>query len=160
MFNVYGPRSRTSGTYGAVFGVFLAQKLNNQPYTIVGDGTQTRDFTFVTDIVDAYIEVAKSGIVNEIFNLGSGHTYSVNHLVELMGGEIIHIPKRPGEPDCTFADIKKIKNQLGWEARVSFEEGVKIMLNHIDYWRQAPVWTPEKIEGATKDWFKYLGNEN
>jgi len=49
---------------------------------------------------------------------------------------------------------------LGWEARVSFEEGVKIMLNHIDYWRQAPVWTPEKIEGATKDWFKYLGNEN
>lgn len=160
MFNVYGPRSRTSGTYGAVFGVFLAQKLNNQPYTVVGDGTQKRDFTFVIDIVDAYIQVAKSSICNEIFNLGSGHTYSVNHLVELMGGEKIHIPKRPGEPDCTFADVTKIKNQLGWEARVSFEEGVEIMLNHIDYWKEAPVWTPEKIEGATKDWFKYLGNEN
>jgi len=50
LFNVYGPRSRTSGTYGAVFGVFLAQKLNGKPYTVVGDGSQTRDFTYVTDV--------------------------------------------------------------------------------------------------------------
>lgn len=156
MFNVYGPRSRTSGTYGAVFGVFLAQKINNQPYTVVGDGTQTRDFTFVTDIVNAYIQVAESNICNEIFNIGSGNTYSVNRLVELMGGKITYIPKRPGEPDCTFADINKIKNQLNWKASVSFEEGVQIMLDNINDWKEAPVWTPDKISGATKDWFKYL----
>ncbi len=156
MFNVYGPRSRTSGTYGAVFGVFLAQKLAGQPFTVVGNGEQTRDFTFVTDIVDAYIQVAQSSICNEVFNVGSGNTYSINTLVKLLGGEVIYIPKRPGEPDCTFADISKIKSMIGWEACTSFEDGVKIMLENIDYWQKAPVWTPETIKGATQEWFQYL----
>jgi UDP-glucose 4-epimerase len=156
-FNVYGPRSRTSGTYGAVFGVFLAQKLKGLPFTIVGDGTQTRDFTFVTDVVDACVMAAASDLTGEVMNVGSGGTYSVNRLVELLGGkDVVHIPKRPGEPDCTFADITKIRNLLGWEPKVSFEEGVKIMLENIDYWRAAPAWTPETIDSATKDWFKYL----
>ena len=156
MFNVYGPRSRTSGTYGAVFGVFLAQKIHNQPFTVVGDGEQTRDFTFVSDIVDAYIQVADSSVTNEIFNLGSGHTYSVNLLVSLLGGEVVYIPKRPGEPDCTFADVSKIEKMVGWKAKASFEEGVKIMLDNIDYWTSAPVWTPDSIKDATKEWFQYL----
>lgn len=159
-FNVYGPRSRTSGTYGAVFGVFLAQKLNSQPYTIVGDGTQTRDFTFVTDVVNACVIAANSGICGEIFNVGSGGTYSVNELVVLLKGDVVYIPKRPGEPDCTFADITKIQKILGWEPQISFEEGVKIMLQNIDYWRKAPVWSPEKIKEATADWFKYFGDSN
>ena len=160
LFNVYGTRSRTSGTYGAVFGVFLAQKLKNLPFTIVGDGSQTRDFTYVTDIVDAFYTAAFSNVKNEIFNVGSGGTYSVNQLVELLGGEKTFIPKRPGEPDCTFADISKIKDALNWSAKVSFEEGVANVLNNIDYWREAPAWTPETIKDATKDWFKYLGKEN
>ncbi len=161
MFNVYGPRSRTSGTYGAVFGVFLAQKLNNQPYTVVGDGTQTRDFTFVTDIANAYIQVAESDDVsNEIFNLGSGHSYSVNQLVELLKGEVTFVPKRPGEPDCTFADVTKIERKLGWKAKTTFEQGVKIMLENIEYWQKAPVWTSETIKGATKEWFQYLGQDD
>jgi len=157
MFNVYGPRSRTSGTYGAVFGVFLAQKLGGQPFTVVGDGNQTRDFTFVTDIVDAYVAAAQSDVCNEIFNLGSGFTYSINRLVELLGGEVTYIPKRPGEPDCTFAQVSKVSEMLGWNAHTSFEDGVKIMLANIDSWKEAPVWTPEEIEGATKEWFQYLG---
>lgn len=155
-FNVYGPRSRTSGTYGAVFGVFLSQKLHGEPLTVVGDGTQTRDFTFVTDVVNACVMAAESDVTCEIMNVGSDNTYSVNRLVELIGGEFVHIPKRPGEPDCTFADTKKIKKLLGWKPTVTFEEGVKIMLENIEYWKNAPVWTPEKIEVATKDWFKYL----
>lgn len=155
-FNVYGTRSRTSGTYGAVFGVFLAQKLNGQPYTVVGDGTQTRDFTYVTDVVSALVKVAESNITNEIFNIGSGDTYSVNKLVGLLGGEITYIPKRPGEPDCTFADISKIQRALDWKPTVSLEAGVKILLENIDYWRRAPVWTPEKIKDATATWFTYL----
>lgn len=156
LFNVYGPRSRTSGTYGAVFGVFLAQKLSNKPFTVVGDGTQTRDFTFVTDVVNAFVMAADSQCQDEIMSVGSGNTYSVNRLVELLGGEVVYIPKRPGEPNCTFADITKLRKLLGWKPKITFEQGVKIMLENIDYWRQAPVWEPETIAQATKDWFKYL----
>ena len=159
MFNVYGPRSRTSGTYGAVFGVFLAQKLANKPYTVVGDGSQTRDFTFVTDVVDAYVKAADSKVKNEIFNVGSGNTYSINTLVKLLGGEIEYIPKRPGEPDCTFADIKKIQKILKWNSEISLENGVEIMLKNINYWKEAPVWDKKSIKEATKEWFEYLAKD-
>lgn len=159
LFNVFGPRSRTSGTYGAVFGVFLAQKLHQEPFTVVGDGSQTRDFVFVTDVVQALVMAANSKIQGEIMNLGSGHTYSINQLVQLMGGEVVHVPKRPGEPDCTHADTTRVTDLLGWAPQISFEQGVAMMLENIDYWREAPVWTPEKIAHATKGWFKYLAPE-
>ena len=155
-FNVYGPRSRTSGTYGAVFGVFLGQKLAGKPYTVVGDGEQTRDFTFVTDIAQAIFVSANSDRVGQIYNVGSGATVSVNRLVELLGGEKVHIPKRPGEPDSTFADISKIQSELGWKPQVPIEDGVAEILKHIDYWRDAPIWTPDSIADATEDWFRYL----
>ena len=112
-FNVYGPRSRTSGTYGAVFGVFLAQKLAGEPFTVVGDGTQTRAFTFVTDVVNAFVMAAESNLSGETFNVGSDNTYSVNQLVNLLDGNVVHIPKRPGEPDCTCADVTRIREGLG-----------------------------------------------
>ena len=155
-FNVYGPRSRTSGTYGAVFGVFLAQKLKDQPFTVVGDGKQTRDFTFVTDVVDACVAAVQSDVSGEAFNVGSSKPTSVNRIVELLKGKAVHIPKRPGEPDVTHADITKITQALGWKPKVSIEEGVAGPLQNIDYWREAPVWTEESIKEATKDWFKYL----
>jgi UDP-glucose 4-epimerase len=160
LFNVYGPRSRTSGTYGAVFGVFLAQKLHGRPLTIVGDGTQTRDFTFVTDVVDAFVTAARSDVSGQVFNVGSADTYSVNRLAQLLGGDVVHIPKRPGEPDSTFADISKIKRALGWKPTVSFERGVQIMLENIEYWRDAPVWNPASIADATREWFEYLSPRN
>lgn len=156
LFNVYGPRSRTSGTYGAVFGVFLAQKLSGKPFTVVGDGSQTRDFTFVSDVVEAFICAARSEATGAVFNIGSGGTTSVNRLVDLLDGEVVYIPRRPGEPDCTFADTTRITAELGWKPRVSIEEGVKAMLENIDYWREAPVWTPQSIAVATKEWFEYL----
>lgn len=155
-FNVYGPRSRTSGTYGAMFGVFLAQKLAGKPYTIVGDGTQSRDFTFVTDVCRAMMVAADKGKVGAVYNVGSGKTVSVNRIIELLGGESVHIPKRPGEPDCTFADITKLCNETGWSPEVPIEEGVKILLDNIDYWRDAPVWDPDSIADATRDWFRFL----
>jgi UDP-glucose 4-epimerase len=124
---------------------------------VVGDGKQTRDFTFVSDVADAFVTAAVSDVSGEIFNVGSGNTYSVNRLVELLGGEIVHIPKRPGEPDCTFADTTKIRKTLGWKPKVKFEEGVRIMLDNIDYWREAPVWDTQSIAEATRDWFAYLG---
>jgi UDP-glucose 4-epimerase len=157
LFNVYGPRARTSGTYGAVFGVFLAQKLAGKPLTIVGDGTQTRDFTYVSDVVRAFLTAAERGRDGAIYNVGSGRTVSVNRLVELIGADqIVHIPKRPGEPDCTFADTARIAAELGWTAQVSIEAGVAELLANLDYWRDAPVWTPDRIAEATEDWFKYI----
>ena len=156
LFNVYGPRSRTSGTYGAVFGVFLAQKLNGKPFTVVGDGTHVRDFTFVTDVAGAFVTAAASNVSAQVFNVGSGRPTSVNRLVTLMAGQAVHIPRRPGEPDRTDADISKIQRVLGWRPKVSIEEGVAAVLARIEDWRDSPVWTPESIAVATRDWFRYL----
>ena len=159
-FNVYGPRARTSGTYGAVFGVFLAQKLANKPFTIVGNGKQTRDFTYVADIVDAILRVNKSkNLSGEILNVGSGRTISINKIAKLLGGKKIYIPKRPGEPDITFADINKIKRKTGWKPKISIDKGIKIILGHINDWKNAPVWTPKKIKKHTTKWFKYLSKK-
>jgi len=160
IFNAYGTRSRTSGAYGAVFGVFLAQKIAGKPFTLVGDGTQRRDFLFVTDVAHAFFLAATTHHVNEVFNLGAGNPQTVNRLIELLGGgEVVRLPKRPGEPDCTWADISKIERELGWKPRVPFEEGVREMLKNLDYWRQAPVWDPASIAGATKSWFTFLENK-
>lgn len=156
LFNVFGPRSRTNGTYGAVFGVFLAQKLANRPYTIVGDGFQTRDFVYVSDVVDAFITACYSNISGEVFNIGSGNPQSINYLVKLLEGEAIYIPKRPGEPNSTHADIAKAQKYLNWYPKVSFEEGVANMLKNIDYWKSAKVWDSDQIAHATKDWFEFL----
>jgi len=155
-FNIYGPRSRTSGTYGAVFGVFLRQKLAGHPLTVIGDGSQSRDFTFVSDAVDALVTAAACDVVGVPMNVGSGGHYSVNRLVELLGCASISIPRRPGEPDCTFADISRIQALTGWRPRVSFEEGVHRVLAEIDYWRAAPLWTPDTIAEASRSWFRYL----
>ncbi|MEO5367554.1 MAG: SDR family oxidoreductase [Magnetococcus sp. WYHC-3] len=158
LFNVYGLRSRTTGAYGAVFGVFLAQKINNRPYTVVGDGTQSRDFTYVTDVAKAFIAAAQSDATGMALNVGSDAHQTVNRLVELLGGPHVNIPKRPGEPDITFADTRRIREVLGWRPEVSFEDGVGRMLAHIDDWREAPVWEVASIARATESWFKYLGS--
>ena len=155
-FNVYGPRARTSGTYGAVFGVFLAQKLSNKPFTVVGDGNQTRDFTFVSDVVSAIFTAAKSDLSGEVINIGSSNTYSINRLVELLKGEVTYVPKRPGEPDCTWADISKATKLLNWKPKVSLEKGVEILLDDMEYWADAPVWDKKSIAKATEQWFEYL----
>ena len=158
IFNAYGTRSRTSGAYGAVFGVFLRQKLAGKPYTVVGDGTQTRDFLYVTDVANAFFKAGSTSLTGKIWNLGAGKPQSVNHLVELLGGDVVHIPKRPGEPECTFANISRISADLGWSPSVSFEEGVRRILDNIDYWKGAPLWEPATIAKATETWFRFLGD--
>jgi UDP-glucose 4-epimerase len=156
IFNAYGTRSRTSGAYGAVFGVFLRQKLAGKPFTVVGDGTQKRDFLYVTDIAKAFLAAAETKHAGRVWNLGAGSPQSVNRLVELLGGEKVHIPRRPGEPECTWADIGKITSELGWRPEVAFEEGVQRILANIDYWKEAPLWDPTSIAKATQTWFEYL----
>ncbi len=157
IFNAYGTRSRTSGVYGAVFGVFLKQKLAGRPYTVVGDGTQKRDFVYASDVAAAFLRAAETERSGRAYNVGAGNPQSVNRLVELLGGVKVNIPKRPGEPDCTWADISCTSNELGWLPQVSFEEGVRRVVADIEYWRDAPLWDSESITKATQSWFKYLG---
>jgi UDP-glucose 4-epimerase len=159
IFNAYGPRVRTTGAYGAVFGVFFKQKLAGRPFTVIGDGTQRRDFLYVTDVAQAFLSAAESNLVGEVWNLGAGNPQSVNTLVELLGGPVVHIPKRPGEPDATWAEIGKIQRELGWKPVVPFDQGVRRMLEDIEAWRDAPLWDPQSIAVATKTWFQYLGRE-
>lgn len=159
IFNAYGTRVRTTGVYGAVFGVFFKQKLAGKPYTVVGDGSQSRDFIYASDVAKAFLAAAEAERQGEIYNLGAGNPQTINYLVELLGGEKVYISKRPGEPDCTWADISKIKKQLQWEPNISFDDGVHMMLETIDAWQDAPLWDAESIKEATSDWFKYMADK-
>ncbi len=157
IFNAYGTRSRTTGAYGAVIGTFLKQKLSDHPFTVVGDGNQRRDFIYVTDLANAFLKAAEiEDIEGEVFNVGNSNPRSINELVSLLQGEVVFIPKRPGEPEITHADITKAKNLLNWQPEISLEDGIKLVLKEIEYWQEAPLWTPEKIEIETQSWFKYL----
>jgi UDP-glucose 4-epimerase len=157
IFNAYGPRVRTAGAYGAVFGVFLKQKLEGKPFTVVGDGTQKRDFVYASDVAEAFRLAAETPKTREVWNLGGGQPQSVNRLARLLGGEVVYIPRRPGEPDVTWADITKVTRDLGWRPQVTFEDGVARMMAEIELWRDAPLWDPESIARATKLWFDHLG---
>ncbi|MEQ9489850.1 MAG: GDP-mannose 4,6-dehydratase [Alphaproteobacteria bacterium] len=157
IFNAYGIRSRTTGAYGAVFGVFLKQKLARRPFTVVGDGTQVRDFIYASDVASAFLAAGETPHCGEVYNIGGGAPQSVNRLVELLGGPVEYIPKRPGEPEATWADITKARRDLEWTPCISFEEGVGRVVDRIEDWRDAPLWTSESIETATADWFRFLG---
>jgi len=159
IFNAYGTRVRTTGAYGAVFGVFLRQKLAGRPFTVVGDGTQRRDFLYASDVAHAFLLAAQTEKSGEIWNLGAGNPQSIRRLVELIGGPVVYIPKRPGEPDVTWADTAKIRRDLNWQPLIPFEEGVQRMMAEIENWRDAPLWDPESISKATKTWFEALATE-
>ena len=156
LFNVYGTKSRTSGTYGAMFGVFLKQKLSGVPLTVVGDGKQKRDFTYVKDVVRAFKKTLKSKKFG-VYNVGTGIPVTILHLVNLLGAKnIVRLPKRPGEPNQTFADINKIRKKLKWKPIYSFHYGIKQMKKDINLWKNAPLWTKKQILKETKNWFKFV----
>jgi UDP-glucose 4-epimerase len=156
IFNAYGERVRTTGSYGAVFGVFLKQKLEQVPFTVVGDGSQRRDFVYVSDVARGFLSAATTAREGEVYNLGTGNPQTINHLVQLIGGDINYIPERPGEPKCTWANIQKIRTHLSWEPLIPFEDGVTRMLECIEDWQHAPLWDPVSIAKATKTWFTFL----
>lgn len=159
IFNAYGPRVSTKGTYGAVFGVFFKQKLSKTPFTVVGNGKQKRDFVYVSDVVRAFYLAATTRKSGEVYNLGTGRPSSILQLLKIIKGDYIKIPKRPGEPDNTHADTTKIRKDLKWEPKVSFKKGVNQMLLNIKDWKNAPLWNEKNIKIATKDWFKYMGKK-
>ena len=146
IFNTYGPRVRTTGAYGSVIGVFFKQKLKKKPLTVVGSGEQKRDYLHVKDLVSAFYDVAIKGKNGEIYNLGANKPVKIKKLVDIIGGNFINLPKRPGEPDCTWADIKKIKKDTNWKPKIVFKKGIKEMLNKINDWDNAPLWNKKKFQ--------------
>ena len=157
LFNVYGPRARTSGNYGAVLGVFFAQHLAKLPLTVVGDGSQTRDFIYVQDVVAAFVAASRNKATGVSINIGASNPVSVNEVAQMIGGQTVNIPRRPGEPDTTHADISLAKRYLDWTPTTTFKEGMKLTIDQIQLWKDAPVWSAETIAVATEEWFKYLG---
>jgi UDP-glucose 4-epimerase len=123
-FNVYGPKADPDGAYALVIAKFIKQRLLGEPMTITGDGTQTRDYTHVRDVVRANILAAGSAVGRgEVINIGAGQNASVNKVAELIGGPVEHIAPRL-EPHDTLADNSLAKKLLGWEPQVSLEEGI------------------------------------
>lgn len=126
-FNVYGPRHQEEGSYATVIAIFRKQKRLGQRLTIVGDGTQRRDFTFVGDVVRANMMAAMAHDVTGVINIGTSKNYSINEVAELIGGDVEYIPPRLGEAQVTLANITKAKEQLGWFPHVELKLGLDIL---------------------------------
>jgi UDP-glucose 4-epimerase len=131
-FNVYGSRQPMKGMYAPLIGIFERQKKAGQPLTIIGDGKQRRDFTNISDVVDANILAASSDIPKDyfgtVFNIGTGINYSINEIAEAYKHESIHIDPRPGESLETLADNSKAKNIFGWKPTIVLLDYIKNMM--------------------------------
>ena len=128
-FNVYGERQPLRGQYSPVIGIFLRQREAGEPLTIVGDGNQRRDFTHVSDVVNANILGALTDIDDEmygqVYNVGTGTNYSVNQIARMISNNTVHLPPRPGESRVTLANNKKIKTIFGWNPKIELTQWLK-----------------------------------
>lgn len=132
LFNVYGLRSRISGAYAAVMGVFLKQKMANKPLTIVGDGNQTRDFVNVVDVTEAFYKAFLLKKANEIINIGSSLPIKINTIAKMISNNFTYISKRQGEAYKSQANITKAKKILNWKPRISLKAGIAELLSNIN----------------------------
>ena len=127
-FNVFGNRSPARGQYAPVIGIFQRQKEAGESLTVVGDGSQKRDFIHVQDVAKANYLAATSeldGHFGEVFNVGSGSCYSIQQIADAISDNQTYIPTRKGEMDTTFADISKIKKVIGWEPEIDVLDWLK-----------------------------------
>ncbi len=127
-FNVFGERSPTRGQYAPVIGIFERQKESGEPLTIVGDGSQRRDFVYVRDVARAnYLAsiMPLKGHNGEVFNVGSGKNYSIQEIADLISPKQKYLPKREGEMETTLANIDKIRSVIGWKPEVDVLEWIK-----------------------------------
>ncbi|KND47965.1 MAG: UDP-glucose 4-epimerase [Parcubacteria bacterium C7867-004] len=125
-FTVYGSNMRPDGGYALAIPKFLAAKRDGKPLPVTGDGSQTRDFTHVKDVVRACLLAMESPSVGkgEVLNIAAGRNVSVNALVELIGGEAEYVPVRPGDAPDTFGDNRRARELLGWEPQITLEDGI------------------------------------
>jgi UDP-glucose 4-epimerase len=134
MYNVYGPRQALDNPYQGVLGIFLGNLLRGEPITIFGDGEQSRDFIYISDIVDAWVGALTNAAAHgKVFNLGSGHRKSINQVADAVlsafdrtraDGVVRYLPGRPGEQRHVEANVARARQVLSWQPRVSFEQGL------------------------------------
>jgi UDP-glucose 4-epimerase len=128
-FNVYGERQPLKGQYAPVIGIFLRQRKDGEPLTIVGDGEQRRDFTHVSDVVQANILAATKDIddeyYGELYNVGNGVNYSINEIANVISDKQINIPARIGESRITLANNGKLRTIFGWRPQVNLMDWIK-----------------------------------
>lgn len=131
-FNVYGERQPIRGQYAPVIGIFLRQRSSGEPLTIVGDGTQRRDFVYVGDVVNANILASSVDIDDDlygtVFNVGTGKNYSVNEIAEIISNNIKYIPSRVGECKISLCNNEKLIKFLGWESKMDVLSWIKTQL--------------------------------
>jgi UDP-glucose 4-epimerase len=131
-FNVYGERQPLRGQYAPVIGIFLRQRAAGEPLTIVGDGNQRRDFTYVGDVVNANIMAAISNPAPEafgqVYNVGTGNNYSINQIAEMFDHETVNIAPRPGEAMVSLANNQKLCNTFGWQPSMKLEDWLSAQL--------------------------------
>ena len=129
-FNVYGPREPLKGKYAPVIGLFKRQHSNGKPMTIVGDGNQKRDFTYIEDVVDANISAMNSDLQDfGTYNIGTGKNYSINELAKIIGGPgatVDYVESRKAEVKETLADINSTVNELGWVPKHELKDAIKL----------------------------------
>ena len=134
-FNAYGERQPVRGQYAPVIGIFLRQLAAGEPLTIVGDGEQRRDFTYVKDIVNANIMAALSNADKEaygqVYNVGSGENHSVNEVAAMISNNIKYIPPRSGEARISLANVDKIYKTFAWKPQQSLEKWIKSAVEQI-----------------------------
>ena len=130
LFNVYGPRSKMSGNYSSVISIFLKQKKNKKLLTIVGKGNQSRDFIYVKDVAEAFKKAAFLNIKNQVFNLGTGKSITINQLAKIIGGKKRNIPKRSGDIKYSKANNKKIIRKLKWKPKKNFFKNINMMIEN------------------------------
>jgi UDP-glucose 4-epimerase len=128
-FNVYGPRQPLKGSYAPVVGLFFEQLKTNSPLTIVGDGDQRRDFTYIDDVVDANMRIFNKILIPEevigsVFNVGTGRNYSINEIADIISSKKIYLPPRPGEARETKANNQKMREVFGWEPKHILEDWI------------------------------------
>ena len=131
-FNVYGERQPLRGQYAPVIGIFLRQRAAGEPLTIVGDGNQRRDFTYVGDVVSANILAATTEVdsnsFGQVYNVGTGTNYSVNQIARMFDHETVNITPRPGEARVSLANNQKLRKTFGWEPTMKLEDWLATQL--------------------------------
>jgi UDP-glucose 4-epimerase len=131
-FNAYGPRSfnpeNPDNAYSSVLGIFKYRKEVGLQIKVTGNGEQSRDFVHVFDIASANLMAMESNIESDIFNVGTGLTYTINSIAKLFSDDWGYIEPRNGEAEITWANIERIKERLKWSPRVTVQDAV---CNHL-----------------------------
>ena len=131
LFNVYGQRAKMTGNYASVISIFLRQKKNNKPLTIVGDGNQSRDFVHVLDVVEAFKKASFSKNKNKVYNIGTGKSETINKIAKIFGGKKKFISKRAGDLRFSKAKISKVKKDLKWIPKKKLNKSIQELIKNL-----------------------------